>query len=466
MPDGEVKELVNKETRICCSPVQESITPLDHWTAVKIGMKKATVQRDSLERYQRDRLYDTIRFAVANSSFYRRRFGESVAGGIDSLADVTALPFTTAEDLREHGAEMLCVSQSQISRVVTLNTSGTLGEPKRLWFTAEDQMLTMDFFRIGMSDLVGKGDKVLILLPGERPGSVGDLLARALAGMGVGAIVHGIVQDLDEALRAAHDEKVDSIVGIPVQVLALARYSILSGQNPLNVKSVLLSTDFAAKSLVREVERIWKCRVFDHYGMTEMGLGGGVECTAHAGYHLREADLYFEIIDPDTGKPVPDGHEGEIVFSTLTRRGMPLIRYRTGDFSRFLPELCSCGSVLKRLDKIGCHEESGLWLPTGDKVHLAEFDEALFPVQGILDFLINTEETCRGLKIVLSIQSIRKDIKTEEEIMQKIFEISKLASALRSGDLELTLDVAKYDGKLPQGPVKRTIRKVIGTGKL
>ena len=438
------------------------ISPLDRWTAIKIGMKKAPLQRDLLDRYQRDRLSETIRFAVANSSFYRKHLGKSAACGIGSLTDVTALPFTTAKDLREHGAEMLCVSQSQISRVVTLNTSGTLGESKRLWFTAEDQMLTVDFFRAGMSDLVDKGDKVLILLPGERPGSVGDLLAQALAGMGVGAIAHGTVQDLDETLRAAHDEKVDSIVGIPVQVLALARHSLAYGRIPLKLKSVLMSTDYAAGTLVQEVERIWKCRVFDHYGMTEMGLGGGVECTAHAGYHLREADLYFEIIDPETGKPVSDGQEGEIVFSTLTRRGMPLIRYRTGDFSKFLPELCSCGSVLKRVGKIGCHEESCLRLPSGEKVRLAEFDEALFSVQGVLDFLVTAEETCRGLKIDLSVLTIRKDKTTEEEIRQKTFDISKLASALRSGQLELTLDVAQYDGRLPQVPVKRTIRKVMG----
>jgi phenylacetate-CoA ligase len=77
-----------------------------------------------------------------------------------------------------------------------------------------------------------------------------------------------------------------------------------------------------------------------------------VECAARQGYHWREADLYFEIVDPVTGQPLPDGEAGEIVFTTLTRQGMPLIRYRTGDISRFLPGPCACGAVLRRLATI------------------------------------------------------------------------------------------------------------------
>ena len=81
-----------------------------------------------------------------------------------------------------------------------------------------------------------------------------------------------------------------------------------------------------------------------------MGLGAAVDCRALAGYHIREADLFFEIIDPDNGSPLPDGETGEVFFSTLTRKGMPLVRYRTGDLSRFLPEPCPCGTILKRLE--------------------------------------------------------------------------------------------------------------------
>ena len=86
--------------------------------------------------------------------------------------------------------------------------------------------------------------------------------------------------------------------------------------------------------------------------MTEMGLGGGVQCSARQGYHLREADLYFEIVDPHSGEPLPEGELGEVVFTTLTREGMPLIRYRTGDLSRFLPGQCPCGTLLRSMESI------------------------------------------------------------------------------------------------------------------
>ena len=143
----------------------------------------------------------------------------------------------------------------------------------------------------------------------------------------------------------------ECLVGIPVQVLSLVRHP-KSARIPRGfIRSVLLSTDYVPESIVADIQRTWGCRVYQHYGMTEMGYGGGVECDAHDGYHLREADLFVEIVDPATGRALPDGVSGEVVVTTLTRRAMPLIRYRTGDMARFLPEYCPCGSTLRRLEQ-------------------------------------------------------------------------------------------------------------------
>jgi phenylacetate-coenzyme A ligase PaaK-like adenylate-forming protein len=149
-------------------------------------------------------------------------------------------------------------------------------------------------------------------------------------------------------------ECVTCIVGMPTQVSELARssgeaYGKLAG----NMRSVLLSAEYVPEETCDLIRHAWNCKVFEHYGMTEMGLGGAVSCFMLEGYHPREADLYFEIIDPKTGEVLPDGETGEVVFTTLTRKGMPFIRYRTGDTSRWLTEPCGCGSVLKRLDKAG-----------------------------------------------------------------------------------------------------------------
>lgn len=356
------------------------LTPLDPWIAGKIGGRAESVARAELERYQLERLQATLALVRAHSRFYRERLA-GMPAEIACLADLARFPFTTAEDVRARALQFLCVSQDDIHRVVTLDTSGTTGQPKRLYFTRDDQELTIDFFRVGMSTFTDPGDGVLILLPCERPGSVGDLLATALLRLGARPVKHGPVRDIAQALDLMRRERIDGLVGIPAQVLALAR----CGAGP-RLKSVLLTTDHVPQAIARAVERAWGCRVYNHYGMTEMGLGGGVECRARRGLHLREADLYFEVVDPATGTPREDGAAGEVVFTTLTRRGMPLIRYRTGDLGSFIPGDCPCGTALKTLACITSRIAGRVALGSGAVLTLADLDEALYALEGVLDF--------------------------------------------------------------------------------
>jgi phenylacetate-coenzyme A ligase PaaK-like adenylate-forming protein len=120
--------------------------------------------------------------------------------------------------------------------------------------------------------------------------------------------------------------------------------------------------------------------------MTEMGLGGGVFCEALNGYHLREADMLFEIVDPITGRSLPDGEFGEVVFTTLTRKGMPLIRYKTGDISRFLIEPCTCGTVLRTLDRVQHRISSSITLKSGQIITMPMLENIIFDIKDILDF--------------------------------------------------------------------------------
>jgi phenylacetate-coenzyme A ligase PaaK-like adenylate-forming protein len=111
--------------------------------------------------------------------------------------------------------------------------------------------------------------------------------------------------------------------------------------------------------------------------MTEMGYGGAVACEARDGYHLREADLFVEVVDPETGRGVPDGVSGEVVFTTLAVSAMPLIRYRTGDLAHFLPEPCPCGSRLRRLGKIAGRRASGAVIGQSIRLTISALDEAI-----------------------------------------------------------------------------------------
>ncbi|HQE92039.1 MAG TPA: AMP-binding protein [Anaerolineae bacterium] len=357
------------------------LTPLEPWIARKIGVSRLT--REALADYQLARLQETLAWVRERSRFYREHLA-AAPSHLETLDDWAMWPFTTATDIQDDALRFVCVSQSDIARVVTLDTSGTTGAPKRLYFTAADQELTVDFFQAGMSTFTVPGDRVLILLPCARPGSVGDLLAQAVVRIGAEGIRHGPVQDVRATLNLLARERVTGLVGTPVQVLALARFP----EQPqyLMLRFALLTTDHVSQALAAAVEAAWGCTVYNHYGMTEMGLGGGVDCVARRGYHLREADLYFEIVDPNTGQPLPDGDEGEIVFTTLTRQGMPLVRYRTGDLGRFVPAPCPCGTLLKTLTHITHRRDNVVQLPTGDTLALAGLDEVLFALEGVVDF--------------------------------------------------------------------------------
>ncbi len=137
-------------------------SPVDHWIRLRTAGQ-------SLAAWQLGHLRATLSLAREHSPFYARHLA-----GVplpETLADISALPFTSQADIRREGHRFLCVSQSDTARVVTLDTSGTTGLPKRIWFTQEDQESTVDYFHHGMTTLAGPGDKVLILLPCAREGA-------------------------------------------------------------------------------------------------------------------------------------------------------------------------------------------------------------------------------------------------------------------------------------------------------
>ena len=205
-------------------------TPLDPWIAETLGVALTELTPAALEAFQLQRLGATLDWVCHKSAYYRARLApDGRPPRLEELSAMSRLPFTTADDLRAHGGQLLCVSQDEVARVVTLQSSGTTGPPKRLHFTRDDQEATLDFFHHGMSTLVGPGDRVAVLLPGEVAGSVGALLALALRRLGVTPIPHGFLRELPRALEVLQREGATSLVGTPVQALALARYASMRG---------------------------------------------------------------------------------------------------------------------------------------------------------------------------------------------------------------------------------------------
>lgn len=422
---------------------------LEGWCAAKIGRQGHRLERAELVEYQFARLRETLQLARARSPFYRCHLA-AAPQDLAGLQDLHALPFTTAQDIREQGLQFLCVSQDAIQRVVTLDSSGTTGSPKRIYFTQADQELTIDFFRAGMATFTNPGDRVLILLPGETPGSVGDLLAIALGRMGALPIKHGLVRDVGETLQVMRQERVDGVVGVPYQVHALAAYG-----PELMLKHALLTTDHVPNAIVTAVESAWGCAVYNHYGMTEMGLGGGVDCGVHRGYHLREADLLFEIVDPVTGLAVPEGRYGEVVFTTLTRTGMPLIRYRTGDLSRFVAGDCGCSTRLRTLERVTGRVGGAVELG-GAQIWQPDLDEVLFAIPGVLTFTaVVTREDRDCLALEVRVMEDRGD-EVAATVDVALTGMPAIEAARTRGRLEVDVTVLQT-GYVMSGTPKRTI---------
>ncbi len=365
------------------------ITPLEAWIREKIGIN-ADAPGDAfvkaLEAYQLQRFNETIAWARRCSPFYRRHLALQPEGHLSAISEISRLPFTTSADLAVHPMHFLAVRQDDITKIVTLRTSGSTGDAKRIFFTEADLEPTVDFFHHGMSTLVCPEERVAILIPGDKPDSVGGLLRQGLLRMDVQTLMYGPVADSGDAAHAINTFGAHALVGIPTQILsvALSPEGATIGKN--RIKSVLLSTDYVPHAISETLEAIWGCRVFTHYGMTEMGFGGGVECEALDGYHLRECDLYVEVVNRQTGDPCASGVMGEVVFTTLNRQGMPLIRYRTGDIARILPHDCPCGSVLRRLEQVRGRWDGAVSLIDGAVLTLPDMDDALFRLPGLLDY--------------------------------------------------------------------------------
>lgn len=342
-------------------------SPLEPWLAARLGLPgQQALSPQGVEAWQMAELRRTLAWAARHSPFLAGRLAGFDLGALRSHADLARLPRMDATALGS--PLLLTVSQDEVARVVTLSTSGSSGPAKRLCFTRADLERTLDFFRVGMSTLCRTGDAVLVLLPGRREWGVADLLARALPQLGARPVLAPegwTPEDLPARLSEQLAEGgVSVLVAAPSQ---LRRLLAAQPQAQVPVRALLSTAEPLPADLREEVQKAWGCEVFDHWGMTETGYGGGVECAAHSGLHLREADLLVEVADPATGEALPPGETGEILLTTLGQRALPLLRYRTGDAARLLPGPCPCGSPLRRLGPV-----QGRLSKNGEALHSTE----------------------------------------------------------------------------------------------
>ena len=344
-----------------------NIAKLDSWVKEKEGIK--ILDRQAIESLQLEKLNRLLEREYARQGFYR-----NLPRRLNSLKELENLPFTTEQDLKEQGNRMLLVSQSKIERVRSWETSGTTGPAKRIFYTARDNDRTVSFFSAGLSELIHWGEKAVIAMPFTGDRGLGELIQEAVEGLGAVPVPAGNMKSFGEMLELLDKEKPDTFIGPPVLLLSLLRMRSKS-----SIKRGLVSGDACPPGIMKAIEELLGTRLYPHYGSREMGLGGAVTCPAFQGMHLRENDIIGEIVD-EKGKAVPEGEWGELTVTLIEAGAMPLIRYRTGDISRFLPGICPCGCCLRRLDSVS---------RIGEGREMEELDDYIFQIPWIVDYRIS-----------------------------------------------------------------------------
>ena len=323
------------------------------------------IARADIERMQLNKLNALLAREKERGGFYR-----DLPVHLASLSELASLPFTTDEDLAHHAPGLLLCSQAEIRRVLSDATSGTTGAAKRVFYTEGDCEHTVELFAAGLGELIFPGSVTMICFPFSGPHGLGELIAEAIERLGARPLRLGVGLSYGEFANLLEKEKPDTFVGMPVQLLSLLR---VCGRGSL--RRALVSGDACPDAVLSGCEAILQSRLFPHYGSREMALGGAITCPAHEGMHLRENHVIAEIVDGQ-GRPLPPGERGELVITTIGMEAMPLIRYRTGDYTRVLPGRCPCGSDVLRLDTVRRKETA----------ELAALDETLFSLPFVCDY--------------------------------------------------------------------------------
>jgi phenylacetate-CoA ligase len=324
-------------------------------TVTAVGMLQPeleTLDREPLERLVVERMRATLAHVLAEPAWARRLAGVR-PGDIVRVEDWRVLPFLTKNELRDAYPYGLACARSAGYRRIQMS-SGTTGNPILNPYTAGDvaqwgEVMARCYVAAG----VGRGDVIQItpsfgLFTGGFGFHYGAERIGAMvipAGAGRTALQLRLMRDLKATV-------VTAIATYPLRLIEAAREDSFD-VGSLSLRVGILGSEMWSDELRGRIERDLGIRTFDIIGMTETGGPGlGIDCAARAGIHVWEDHYYAEVIDPATGRVVPDGTEGELVLSTLTREGLPLVRYRTHDLTRIVSRArCDCGRTSLRLDR-------------------------------------------------------------------------------------------------------------------
>jgi len=420
------------------------------------------MDRDELRRVQSERLVETVERVYFNVPYYRHKMQEAGLGPekIRSIDDLDKLPYTTKQDLRDnYPFGLFAVPMSEIVRIHA--SSGTTGRSTVVGYTRNDISTWSEVMaRTLTSAGATRNDFIQIAYGyGLFTGGLGLHYGGEKIGASVIPISGGNTMRQIEIMR---DFGSTVLACTPSYALYLAEAIQESGidRSEFRLKAGVFGAEPWTENMRKEIEDKLKVKAIDIYGLSEViGPGVASECQFQEGLHINEDHFYPEIIDPDTLKVLPEGTTGELVFTTLTKEGLPLIRYRTRDLTRITTSKCKCGRTLVRMDKCLGRSDDMLII-RGVNLFPSQLEHVLLEMSGIKPHYLLIVDRINNLDTL----ELRVEV-DEAFFLDKISQLESLRKTISENlesSLGLSIKVTLVEPKMierSEGKSKRVIDK-------
>ena len=400
-----------------------------------------TADRSEIREVQNERLRRTVRNAYENVPFYREKMDELGVrpGDIETVEDVTKLPTTTKEDFRdEYPDGLFAVDHSEIRRLHA--SSGTTGKSKIVAYTEDD----LDVWREAMArSLAAAGVEPEHLVQN----AYGYGLFTGGAGLQQGAETLG--SSVLPIGGGQTEKQVEMMVDLGSQVLActpsyslyLAEKAEQMGHDPrdLPVETVIFGAEPCTDPMREEIERRLDVTGIDVYGLSEIvGPGVAIEChEAQDGLHIWEDRFYPEVLNPDTGEPVEEGEEGELVLTTLSKEALPVLRYRTGDMTALNYDPCECGRTMVRMDNVTGRADD-LLIVRGVNLYPSQIEDVILDIDDVAPYYRIDLYTRDNLDAIeLTVEQEEGAAKSRGELEEIVFDRLDAVLAFTPDSLEV-----------------------------
>jgi phenylacetate-CoA ligase len=425
--------------------------------AIPYNPKCEMIAREELEQLQIERLQATLNRVYRSVAFYRAAF-DAHKVNLEKVKDLRALrdlPFTTKEDLQKsYPYDMFAVPLRDIVRIHT--TSGTTGKPIVVGYTQNDLRSWRECAaRLLAAAGVTEHDVVQIALHYSLFAD-GFGFHQGAERVGASVIPASLATSVAKQIIVMRDFKTTVLISTPSHALTIAASldEVQVHVERLHLRLGLFGGERWGESLRRQLEQQLRIVSTDTYGPTEvMGPGVAGECHLHQGLHINEDHFIVEVINPTTLEPADPGEEGELVLTTITKEGFPLIRYRTGDVTRLDPTPCPCGRTFVRMARVMGRTDD-LILVQGVGFFPSQIEEILAGIDGVSPYFQILLDQDRGVETVeVRVEISDKipfldEVKTIETLRQQA---AKRIKAVLDVDPKVTLVEPKSLQTLPEG---------------